>query len=141
MSEFTNAPEGFRRRMRAARGGPSLTLAQSAVHLLRVLRDGGSARSRQLPLPQRLRVFGALAHFLVVQLHLADVQLVSACCDTIKGVTGREKQKQQQRNKHIPTLDGQNSHVAPGGKGIKQTKTHTGDQLKECCALAFYFVE
>lgn len=76
--EVTNARERFPLENVHGEKRPSLTLAESAVHLLRVLRDGGSARSRQLPLPRRLCIFGALAYFLVVQLHLADVQLVSA---------------------------------------------------------------
>lgn len=61
----------------------SLTLAESTVQLLFVLWDRHPAWSRQFSLPQCQRVFGALAHFLVVQLHLADVQLVSAGCDTV----------------------------------------------------------
>lgn len=61
----------------------SFTLAESAIHLLLVLWDCRSARGCQFSLPQCQRIFGALAHFLVAQLHLADVQLVPARCATI----------------------------------------------------------
>lgn len=61
----------------------SFTLAESAIHLLLVLWDCRSARGCQFSLPQCQRIFGALAHFLVAQLHLADVQLISARCNTI----------------------------------------------------------
>lgn len=61
----------------------ALTLAESAVQLLLVLRERRSARGCQLSVPQGQRFCGALAHFLVVQLHLADVQLIPARCNTI----------------------------------------------------------
>lgn len=60
----------------------SLTLAECTIHLLLVLWDCRSAWGCQFSLPQCLRIFGAPPHFLVVQLHLADVQLISARCNT-----------------------------------------------------------
>lgn len=59
------------------------TLAECAIHLLLVLWDRRSAWGCQFSLPQCLRIFGALAHFLIVQLHLADVQLISARYETV----------------------------------------------------------
>lgn len=58
-----------------------LTLAEGTIHFFLVLWDRCSARGCQFSLPQSLCIFGALAHFLVVKLHLADVQLISARCN------------------------------------------------------------
>lgn len=69
----------------------SFTLAESVIHLILVLWDCRSARGCQFSLPQCQRIFGALAHFLVAQLHLADVQLISARCNTIARTKKRWK--------------------------------------------------
>lgn len=61
----------------------SLTLAECMINLLLILWECRSAWGYQFSLPQCLSIFGALAHFLVVQLHLANMQLISARCNTI----------------------------------------------------------
>ena len=77
-----------------------LTLAEERLELLLVPLDLGPAGDAHLLLPEGLDVLGVLAHFLVVQFHLANVQLISAGCGRMcerERERGREREKARER--------------------------------------------